>query len=92
MSDKFIDGTDILIDRLNSLIDFNDFRVLEKYRCADVDDSGETKYYGFITKDGEWYILKEYNNTFRYVKGTAGYSTFWANRANLTYDYFSNVF
>lgn len=66
---------------------------LDQYKVADVDDTASPKYYGFTTKDGYWYILKNTSDTtFRYVRGTSEYATAWTNRASQTYDYFHNVF
>jgi phenylpyruvate tautomerase PptA (4-oxalocrotonate tautomerase family) len=67
------------------------------YQIADKDDSGSTKYYGFINKYGAWYILRENSSTYRYVRGartdSAGslYTDAWTNRAGLTYGYFNEV-
>jgi hypothetical protein len=66
------------------------------YKCADVDADASPNYYGFIDAFGKWYILKETistgADTYRYVKGSSGYTTAWTNRATQTYDYFSEVF
>ena len=64
------------------------------YKVADIDESGTVKYYGFMNKSGNWYVMANDTsaNTFRYVKGTSGYATNWTNRATLTYDYFNIIF
>jgi len=67
---------------------------IEGYKCADIDTAGNPKYYGFISTTGAWYILQE-NTTagsYRYKKGTSGYSTGWTNRVTHSYDYFSVIF
>jgi len=64
---------------------------LAKYKIADTDDASSTKYYGFTDVDGNWYILRESSNAFRYSTGTTNYATNWNNRASLTYDYLFNV-
>ncbi len=67
------------------------------YQPADIDDASDPKYYGFVRKTGHWYILKEENNTYRYVVGAPThdggptYPDAWTNRANLTYKYFYEV-
>jgi hypothetical protein len=70
--------------------------ILERYVISDKDDDASPNYYGFVDKDENWVILKETispgNDTYRYVKGSGNYSTNWANRTTLTYDYFYNVF
>lgn len=68
--------------------------ILDKYQIADGDEVTTTKYYGFTEKDGGWYILKNDTtaNSYRYSKGSSGYSTAWSGRASLTYDYFDVIF
>lgn len=67
---------------------------LEKFKISDIDDASNPKYYGFIDRDGHWYILKEDTTakTYRYAAGPIDYSTNWTGRAALTYDLFNNVF
>jgi len=64
------------------------------YVISDIDDSGDPTYYGYLDKDGNYYILEENsaNNTYRYSKGTSGYTTAWTNRATETYNYFDVEF
>ena len=66
---------------------------LSAYHVSDIDSTGPN-YYGFIDKDGAWYIIKEDTTalSYRYCKGTSDYSSNWDNRATLTYDYFDAVF
>jgi len=68
--------------------------LLDRFRASDIDDSGDTKYYGFLAYNSEWYILREDTvaKTFRYVRGQGAYSTAWTGRAALSYDYFDVVF
>lgn len=63
-----------------------------KYKISDIDDSGTTKYFGFTDKDGNWFIMSLTTTDVRYIKGASGYTTNWAARAGLTYDYFYNAF
>lgn len=57
------------------------------------------RYYGFLNSKGEWYI-QEFDTsaganslrTYRYARGTSGYTTAWTNRESLTYDYFNEIF
>lgn len=69
------------------------------YQPSDVDDDTSTKYFGFVKKDGRWYIMRQSStDTFRYAKGAplkeggGLYIDAWTNRANLTYSYFYEVF
>lgn len=65
----------------------------DDYRISEV-DGGAITFYGFIKKGGAWFIMQEDTNTgsFRYVKGNSGFPDNWANRAQLKYDYYHNVF
>ena len=63
------------------------------YQISEIDD-GAVTYYGFTNLDGSWLIMKEDTETssFRYVKGSSGFPGSWANRQNLKYDYYYNLF
>lgn len=63
------------------------------YNISEVED-GTVSYYGFINKDGNWFIMKGDNDTgsFRYVKGKSDFPGNWKKRENLKYDYFHEVF
>lgn len=63
-----------------------------RYSISDLDESGVTKYYGYLDADGAWYILQLTSSTGRYIKGASNYTTNWTNRASLTYDTFDNIF
>jgi hypothetical protein len=64
------------------------------FNVSDTDDAGDTKYYGFLRANGNWYIMREVTSakTFRYCQGESGYTTAWTGRAGLTFDYFDVVF
>lgn len=63
------------------------------YTISEIDE-GIVGYFGFINKDGEWFIMKRDtdNGTFRYTKGKSDFPGNWKMRENLKYDYFHNVF
>lgn len=62
------------------------------YKISQLDDSTPS-YYGFIRKDGAWFIMKEESNgDYRYTKGASSFSTNWTDRASLTYGYFDAIF
>lgn len=63
------------------------------YKISEV-DSGEITYYGFINKDGAWYIMKEDPSTgsFRYARAESNFPGNWTGRDRLKYDYFYKVF
>ena len=67
---------------------------LDQYRISDGDEAGTTKYYGYVDKYGNWYIMQNDTtaNTFRYFRGSGDYATNWADRATFTYDYFNVIF
>lgn len=86
-------GTVSLKDSSGNKIDPAEKQPTDGYKITDIDDSSPS-YYGFVNKDGGWFIQKEDDTTgaYRYTKGSSGYSANWSNRSSLTYDYFSNVF
>lgn len=62
------------------------------YKISDLDNSGDPKYYGFLSANSQWYIMRDSSGSYRYVKGLSGYSTAWNARAGQSYDYFDVVF
>ncbi len=63
------------------------------YEITEIDDTSSPSYYGFLKKNGNWYIMKEDSTgAYRYSKGTSLFTTNWTNRASLTYDYFNSIF
>ena len=67
---------------------------LEGYKIADEDRSGDPLYFGFVDRNGNWYIMQQNqaSGTYRFTRGTGSYTTNWTARAGLSYDYFYNVF
>lgn len=63
------------------------------YAISEIDDS-VIGYYGFINKDGAWFIMKRdtESGSFRYVRGSSDFPKNWKNRENLKYDFFHDVF
>ena len=85
-------GTVSIKDSAGNKIDPSEKQPTDGYKITELDDSVPA-YYGFINKDGAWFIQKEDSNgSYRYTKGPSGFTTSWTNRASLTYDYFDNVF
>lgn len=66
-----------------------------RYKAVDIFDDGvatSVKYYGFLTPEGNWYIIKNDPSasakTFRYAfGGENNYEDNWTNRTGLTYGY-----
>lgn len=57
----------------------------------DLDDEGDPQYFGNVSIDGNWYILKLTGKTIRYAlpsnNDNVDYQTAWTNRASLNYGY-----
>lgn len=66
---------------------------MDGYTISEVDDS-ITAFYGFINNDNSWFIMEEdaEKGSFRYARGASNFPGNWANRTNLKYDYYNNVF
>jgi len=62
------------------------------YCLSDKETGGATEYYGYLNKDGGWYILELTTTTARYIKGDSDYTTNWTGRALLVYNYFDLIF
>ncbi len=86
-------GTTALTDAAGNKINPAQQQPTDGYRISEMDNSAIT-YYGFINKDGAWFVMKEDTSTgsFRYARGDAGFPGNWSNREHLTYDYFNNIF
>lgn len=67
---------------------------LEGYEISDIDETADPSYYGFINKDGNYYILRinDGSGTVRYSAGTEDYTTAWGNKPLESYDYFYEEF
>ena len=63
------------------------------YSISEVEDN-LVSYYGFINKEGGWFIMKGDDDTgsFRYAKGESNFPDNWKKRHNLKYNYFYEVF
>ncbi len=63
------------------------------YAIANIDSASYPAYYGFVNKDGGWYIMRENpQNTFQYSSGGSSFSTNWTGRAGLSYASFDTTF
>lgn len=88
-----VSGEALLKDTTGKPVNPAERQPTDGYKISEV-DNGETTYYGFINKDGAWYIMKEDPDTgsFRYAKAESNFPGNWAGRERLKYDYFHNVF
>ena len=57
------------------------------YVCSDIDKSGDPYYFGFVDKDGRWFIMSKTSTAIRYVSGQSAYTVAWAARALQSYGY-----
>src|SRR5260221_274167 len=81
-------GTVTLKNSEGKKIDPAEKQPTDGYKINELDDS-DTTYYGFVRKDGAWYIMREDPaGSFRYIKGQSNFSGSWTNRVSLSYDYF----
>ena len=85
-------GTVALKDTAGAQIDPAIKTPTDGYKISQIDDSSPA-YYGFVDKNGAWFIMKEDSSgNYRYTKGASSFSTNWTNRASLTYDLFDVIF
>lgn len=85
-------GTVALKDTAGVQIDPSQHHPTDGYKISELDDSSPA-YYGFVRRDGAWFIMKEgTGGDYRYSKGSSSFSTNWTNRASLSYNYFDVVF
>jgi hypothetical protein len=88
-----VSGAVSLEDIAGNKIDPAQKKPLDDYSISDI-ENGIITFYGFISKDSSWYIMRVDTNTgaFRYTKDKSNFRANWANRQNLKYDYLDNVF
>jgi len=69
--------------------------VFSQYKPADVMEDNNTKYYGYVAKSGEWFIMREVNNNnnikYRYASGKGNYPEAFIKRAKQDYKYFDEA-
>ena len=54
--------------------------------------NGVPSYYMYLNSYGEWYIVKEKQNTYVYVRGKNKPEDSWAQKTHLEYDRYDNIF
>ncbi len=66
--------------------------LLRGYALAGGDD--DNRIFGYVKKNGEWYIQKfdKATKQYLYIKGKSGFITNWNGRTSLTYLIFNEVF
>lgn len=86
-------GTVALKDSSGNQIDPSERSPTDGYNISEIDDAALPSYYGFVDKDGRWYISKEDSaGSYRYTKGASDFATNWTDRTSLTYNYFDVIF
>lgn len=81
-----------LKDPLGNVISPAQTSPTDGYNISQVDDSMPS-YFGFVNKDGGWFIMREgEDSAFRYVRGDNNFTINWTNRSKLDYNYFDRVF
>jgi hypothetical protein len=89
-------GTVALKDTAGNKIDPAEKHPTDGYKISQLDDSTPA-YYGFVNKDGNWFIMREESSgDYRYANdtstGVGSFATGWTNRAGHTYNYFDSIF
>lgn len=87
-------GTVAIKDTTGTPIDPAIKHPTDGYRIAELDDSTPA-YYGFMDKNGNWFILRDDNGTYKYLTGSSGFSTAWTNRATapeIDWKYYDEAF
>jgi hypothetical protein len=74
----------------------DNFVNFEGFTVSDIDNDGTPNYYGFVDRQGRWYIMEETlsagADTYRYASGDNAYPAAWTGRAGITYAYFNGMF
>ena len=82
-----------LKDSLGTKIDPAEKFPTDGYNITEIDDDDLPAYYGFVNKQGHWYISKEdATGAYRYFKGTTMFSDQWEVREGFVYGYFDEIF
>jgi hypothetical protein len=86
-------GVVAIKDSSGTKIDPAEKQPTDGYNISEIDDATSPSYYGFVHKNGPWYIAKEDSaGAYRYISGSSNFSTSWTARAGLEYDYFDSIF
>jgi len=87
-------GTVAIKDSTGTQIDPAEKGPTDGYAVSQLDTDASPAYYGFVNKNGAWYIMKENSDgSYVYVKGSSGFTGEWATRGTRTdYDTFDQIF
>jgi hypothetical protein len=87
-------GTVALKDIAGNKINPAEKHPTDGYRIAELDD-GTPSYYGFINKDGAWFIMRDNNGTYKYITGSSGFSSAWSGKGDepeINWQYYDTAF
>lgn len=95
-------GTVAIKDSTGTPIDPAEKQPTDGFEIAQLDDTSSSEYawYGFVNKNGGWYIMQEDltgsdAGTYLYATGSSSFSTNWAERSSpisYTFNTFDNTF
>jgi len=86
-------GTVALKDKAGAQIDPAVKQPTDGYKIAKIDDAGAVSYFGFLDKEGKWFIQKEDAGDYQYASGDSGFSTSWGiHDTTLEYHPFDEAF
>lgn len=89
-------GTVALKDSTGAAIDPAIKTPTDGYKITQTDDSDPNfSYYGFVDKNGKWFIMRESNGAYRYTKGDNGFEHNWEDHKvnpTIPYNYFDVIF
>lgn len=88
-------GVVTIKDKSGAAIDPAEKLPHEGYSISQIDDAENINYYGFVNKDGDWYILRVDDGEFKYYKKqllNGNFSAEWPHRASFNYQYFDYYF
>lgn len=84
-------GTIAIKDTTGTKIDPAIKSPTDGYGIMNTDEASYPYYYGFVNKDGAWYIVKSASDgSFTYSKGSSSYP--WSSRASQTYASYDTTF
>lgn len=87
-------GTVAIKDSTGAQIDPAEKGPTDGYAISQLDADDSPAYYGYVNKNGAWYIMKENTDgSYVYVRGSTDFAGEWATRgARVDYDTFDEIF
>lgn len=87
-------GTVAIKNKTGEQIDPAEKSPTDGYAISQLDADGSPAYYGYIDKNGAWYIMKENaDGSYVYVRGSSGFAAGWATHGTRTdYGTFDQIF